>query len=263
MQSIKRDLQKKTRSYIQTAQFCAQVKAWKKKYKGVTQTASGKFRAWRRVGDVVHIGGIYEDDVRAAQMSDKLAQELWFSGKLNFPNQKIEVDLTPKQRGPRPKDIYLFAYSCIMIETDVEKLEVQVDSIFEKANTFNPDVGLSGRLIFFPVNLEPCENMEGGNLQQIGESWEKPVWGRSTYFRNPEGAAHWKGVYGCYQILEGTQETVEALYSRISADPRVKDMVVHYGRTVGASSFPSWGMQVEVTNSIIDWSEERVTMRFA
>lgn len=245
-----------------------------RKFKGVSQTANGKWRAWRRVGDVVHIAGIYDNDVEAARASDKLAKELWFSGRLNFPKGRVKTsisepdsppDLTPKQLAPRPKELFLFAYSGVMIETDILKLEAEVDNIFEKSNSSNPDKGISGRLTFFPVHVkEDDADPTEGHRVQIGDKWESKIGNAdTTYFRDPEGAATWKGKYGCYQILEGSQNHVEELYDKVQNDKRVGDLVVHYGRIVGpASSFPDWGMQVEVTNSILDWSEERLTLRF-
>lgn len=260
-------------SRIQKRKFCAQEKLAheprRRKYKGVTQTTTGKFRSWRRVGDVVHIGGIFGYDEDAAMMSDVLARELWFSGQLNFPKEPAVIDainkLSPKQQRP-PGAVYVFAYSGIMVETDIWELESQVDNIFEKANTFNPQKNLSGRLTFFPINTAcmagPFEKC-GSTRTQVGETWQKPVWGKATYFRDPNGAKEWRGQYGCYQILEGNQDEIEALYSRVSNDSRVEELVVHYSRKAPFSSFPTWGMQVEVTNSIIDWTAERNTLRFA
>jgi len=44
------------------------------------------------------------------------------------------------------------------------------------------------------------------------------------------------------QVLEGPDEAVEALYKKIEADPRHKDLNVLSREQISARQFPTWGM---------------------
>ena len=44
------------------------------------------------------------------------------------------------------------------------------------------------------------------------------------------------------QVLEGPDESVEALYKKIEADPRHKDLNILSREQISARQFPGWGM---------------------